>query len=144
MALDVPGTCIGAATDAASIPIMAIQNQWHTINQDYYYSNNLPAPPRYQINRGSYRDQQQSWEMLQMLRGNRTLDYDGNIVPRNALRGPGRCGGGNVRANNVDPPYDGAASEGDLGGCAIAPRSGAGWLLLVGLGALVVRRRRRR
>lgn len=145
MALDVPGTCIGAATDAASIPIMAIQNQWHTINQDYYYSNNLPAPPRFQINRGSYRDQQQSWEMLQMLRGNRTIDYDGNIVPRNALRGPGRCGGGNVRANNVDPPYDGGGAGDDLGGCAATtPAGGATWLVVLGIGALVVRRRRRR
>jgi hypothetical protein len=144
MAFDVPGTCLGAAIDAGSIPVMAIQNQWHTLNQDYYYGNNLPVPPRYQINRGSSRDQQQSWEMLQMLRGNRTIDYNGNIVPHSALRGPGRCGGGDVRANRVDPPYD----EGDgteLAGCATATPAGAGSALGgIVLCALAMRRRRSR
>lgn len=57
------------------------------------------------------------------------------------LRGPSpvQCGG-NVRANNVDPPYDGGAGEDDLGGCAAAPSPGTG-LLLLGLIALVRRRR---
>jgi hypothetical protein len=63
------------------------------------------------------------------------------------LRGPApvQCGG-NVRANNVDPPYDGGDGE-DLGGCAASPNAGIGMplVLLVGLGlwfSALVRRRR--
>lgn len=57
---------------------------------------------------------------------------------RGQVRGPSpvRCGG-NVRPNFVDPPYDGGA-----GGCTAAPGSDGGWLLL-GLGALLRRRRAR-
>ncbi len=147
MALDAPGTCIGAAMDAASIPFKAIQLQWHTNTQDYCYGNNLPVPPGHQINRGSYCQQQQSWEVLQMMRGTRFVDGNGTIVPRNALRGPGLCGGGNVRANNVDPPYEPgeADDDHDVGGCAATtPGQGASGLAVLAVGAMLAARRRRR
>lgn len=62
--------------------------------------------------------------------------------PRTTFRGrPAQCGAGNVRANNVDPPFE---DDADLG-CALTGASrGAGWLVLVGLGALIARRRRAR
>lgn len=141
MAFDVPGTCIGAATDAASIPYYAIRHQIYLNNQDYYYGNNLPVPFQYQINHGSTNDQRQSWEMLQMLRGRATIDYDGRIVPRNGMRGPGRCGGGDVRANRVDPPFE-KAERSDAGGCAAAgSMNGLAALGLVGLALALGRRR---
>jgi hypothetical protein len=55
-------------------------------------------------------------------------------------RGPSPVScGGNVRPNNVDPPYEGDAGDDDLGGCAAAPGSRGGWLLLLGIGVLVGR-----
>ncbi|HEU4731262.1 MAG TPA: hypothetical protein VFT22_25385 [Kofleriaceae bacterium] len=60
-------------------------------------------------------------------------------------RGPSpvRCGG-NVRPNNVDPPYEGAEGDDDLGGCTAGPGAGAGFALVLGVGALVLGRRPRR
>jgi|GEM_PF-4572673 len=59
-------------------------------------------------------------------------------------RGPApvQCGG-NVRANNVDPPYEETSEGEDLGGCA-ATSHPSNWLVVLGLCALVRRRRMRR
>lgn len=144
MALDPYGTCLGNALEAASIPMRCLKLQHHHNQQDFYYGNGLPAPPGLRINGGTYCQQRESWEVYQMLSGNRTVNGNGCIVPRSALRAPGPCGGGNVRSNNVDPPYQPGDADQDLGGCAATkPGGGAAGLALVAGALLAVRRRRR-
>lgn len=86
-------------------------------------------------------DEGANWDLTSTMAGDCARGWNPDGSPRCTLRGPARCGGGNVRPPQVDPPYQGE----DAGACAAGARpGGAAWAAVVAAFALVVRRRRRR